>query len=99
MFFTKNTEVIEHLELIFPVFLVIMFLEPIQICLSSIIRVIKGALVLKVYILCFYMVGIGLGALLAFRYQLDLVGIWLGWLTALVLSIIFFSKVLYSATW
>lgn len=79
--------------------MVILFLEPIQICLSSIIRVIKGALVLKVYILCFYLIGIGLGAVLAFKFNLDLVGIWIGWLTALVLSIVFFSKVLYNATW
>jgi len=98
-FFTKNEEVINHLEELFPVVLVIVVLEPLQICMSGIVRTIRGTLVLKIYILCFYLIGIGFGAVLAFRFDLNLKGIWIGWVAALVISIIFFSHILYSANW
>lgn len=98
-FFTKNEEVIAHLDELFPVVVAIVVLEPLQICMSGIVRVIRGTLVLKIYILCFYLIGIGLGAVLAFWYQLNLKGIWIGWVAALFLSIAFFTKILLSANW
>lgn len=76
-----------------------MVLEPLQICMSGIVRVIHGTLVLRIYILCFYLIGIGLGAVLGFTFQLNLKGIWLGWVAALFISIIFFARIMYAANW
>jgi Na+-driven multidrug efflux pump len=87
------------LEEVFPVVVVIVVMEPLQICVSGIVRVIRGTLVLKIHIMCFYLIGIGFGAILAFYFKYHLMGIWMGWVGGLVISILFFTKILWSANW
>ncbi len=88
------------MEDIFPIMLIVIFLESMQICLGGFLRSMDmSQKVLKVYIWSFYIVGISSSILLAFYNFQNVKGIWIGWLLGQLMAIIWFLIIIFKIDW
>ena len=94
-FLSTDPLVINEIQQVIPHILLVIFLEPIHALLScSLSSMHKNKTITKIDLLSFYFVSISLSVYLCYSLEWGLAGIWVSWLTGLVLSAVIMTWVL-----